>query len=215
MSLIKRSCFLYKHSGVWLVTLSTVTLTLPHWNTHTHTHTQCLILSDSFPWHTLSLSLFLAGPASSWEVTMETTVSHRLSQSPLRSRTTSAWSRICILLNRMAHHGLYPPTHTHTHTHTHRWTEWMIAHERDVLRLSAPVRRCSSGSSLAFARVGPSPPHGQATVTPTRRLSLGGGRTFQLSPQGSSEDRVHFQNHIRRFRSHSFPPKLYLGLCIE
>ncbi|XP_022616533.1 serine/threonine-protein kinase ULK1 isoform X2 [Seriola dumerili] len=49
-------------------------------------------------------------------------------------------------------------------------------------RLSTPVRRCSSGSSLGFARTGPSPSYGQGAVTATRRLSLGGGRTFQLSP---------------------------------
>uniref|UniRef100_A0A665XAB9 non-specific serine/threonine protein kinase n=1 Tax=Echeneis naucrates TaxID=173247 RepID=A0A665XAB9_ECHNA len=52
-------------------------------------------------------------------------------------------------------------------------------------RLSTPVRRCSSGSSLGFVRTGPSPPHGQGPITTTtRRLSLGGGRTFQLLPQG-------------------------------
>lgn len=50
-------------------------------------------------------------------------------------------------------------------------------------RVSTPVRRCSSGSSLGFARPGPSPPHGQGAVTTTRRLSLGGARPFQLSPQ--------------------------------
>lgn len=48
-------------------------------------------------------------PASSREVTMavtmETMVSHCLFQSPLRSRTTSAWSRTSIRPNMMAHHG--------------------------------------------------------------------------------------------------------------
>uniref|UniRef100_A0A672ZEN5 non-specific serine/threonine protein kinase n=1 Tax=Sphaeramia orbicularis TaxID=375764 RepID=A0A672ZEN5_9TELE len=53
-------------------------------------------------------------------------------------------------------------------------------------RVSTPVRRCSSGSSLGFARPGPSPPYGQGAVTTTRRLSLGGARPFQLSPQGNS-----------------------------
>lgn len=48
--------------------------------------------------------------------------------------------------------------------------------------MSTPVRRCSSGSSLGFARQGPSPPYGQAAVTTNRRLSLGGARPFQLSP---------------------------------
>ncbi|XP_028273496.1 serine/threonine-protein kinase ULK1 isoform X4 [Parambassis ranga] len=50
-------------------------------------------------------------------------------------------------------------------------------------RLSTPVRRCSSGSMLGFARAGPSPPYGQGAVITTRRLSLGGARPFQLSPQ--------------------------------
>lgn len=50
-------------------------------------------------------------------------------------------------------------------------------------RLSTPVRRCSSGSSLGFARTGPSPPYGQGAVAANRRLSLGGARPFQLSPQ--------------------------------
>ncbi|XP_074546378.1 serine/threonine-protein kinase ULK1 isoform X2 [Halichoeres trimaculatus] len=50
-------------------------------------------------------------------------------------------------------------------------------------RLSTPVRRCSSGSLLGFGRAGPSPPHGQGVVTTNRRLSLGGVRPFQLSPQ--------------------------------
>ncbi|XP_041815982.1 serine/threonine-protein kinase ULK1 isoform X1 [Chelmon rostratus] len=50
-------------------------------------------------------------------------------------------------------------------------------------RLSTPVRRCSSGSLLGFARTGPSPPYGQGAITTNRRLSLGGARPFQLSPQ--------------------------------
>ncbi|XP_040914657.1 serine/threonine-protein kinase ULK1 isoform X2 [Toxotes jaculatrix] len=64
-------------------------------------------------------------------------------------------------------------------------------------RLSTPVRRCSSGSSLGFARTGPSPPCGQGAVTTTRRLSLGGGRTFQLSPQAPQhpEPRLTSQQH--------------------
>uniref|UniRef100_A0A669AZA3 non-specific serine/threonine protein kinase n=1 Tax=Oreochromis niloticus TaxID=8128 RepID=A0A669AZA3_ORENI len=54
-------------------------------------------------------------------------------------------------------------------------------------RLSTPVHRCSSGSLLGCARTGPSPPYGQGavTTTTTRRFSLGGARTFQLSPQGN------------------------------
>ncbi|KAM9734797.1 serine/threonine-protein kinase ULK1 isoform 2-T2 [Menidia menidia] len=50
-------------------------------------------------------------------------------------------------------------------------------------RLSTAVRRCSSGSVLGFARPGPSPPYGQVPAPTSRRLSLGGARPFQLSPQ--------------------------------
>nr|XP_020465463.1 serine/threonine-protein kinase ULK1-like isoform X2 [Monopterus albus] len=64
-------------------------------------------------------------------------------------------------------------------------------------RLSAPVRRCSSGSSLGFARTGPSPPYGQGAVTTNRRFSLGGARPLQLCPQAAQhvETRPISQQH--------------------
>lgn len=64
-------------------------------------------------------------------------------------------------------------------------------------RLATPVRRCSSGSSLGFGRTGPSPPYGQGAVTINRRLSLGGARPFQLSPQAPQhiEPRLTPQHH--------------------
>ncbi|KAK5609316.1 hypothetical protein CRENBAI_011838 [Crenichthys baileyi] len=49
-------------------------------------------------------------------------------------------------------------------------------------RLSTPVRRCSSGSLVGYARPGPSAPWQEAVPT-SRRLSLGRTRTFQISPQ--------------------------------
>ncbi|KAM4532599.1 serine/threonine-protein kinase ULK1 isoform 1-T1 [Fundulus diaphanus] len=49
-------------------------------------------------------------------------------------------------------------------------------------RLSTPVRRCSSGSLVGYARPGPSGPW-QVAVPTSRRPSLGGTRTFQISPQ--------------------------------
>ncbi|XP_051533396.1 serine/threonine-protein kinase ULK1 isoform X3 [Myxocyprinus asiaticus] len=45
---------------------------------------------------------------------------------------------------------------------------------------SGTVQRCGSGSSLSCGRTGPSPP--QLGLTP-RRLSTGGAKPFQLSPQ--------------------------------
>uniref|UniRef100_A0A4W5RUB2 non-specific serine/threonine protein kinase n=1 Tax=Hucho hucho TaxID=62062 RepID=A0A4W5RUB2_9TELE len=52
-------------------------------------------------------------------------------------------------------------------------------------RLSTPVRRCSSNSSLGFGRTGPSPPYpgGHGALAGLRKLSVGGARPFQLSPQ--------------------------------
>ncbi|CDQ66552.1 unnamed protein product [Oncorhynchus mykiss] len=56
-------------------------------------------------------------------------------------------------------------------------------------RLSTPVRRCSSNSSLGFGRTGPSLPYpgGHGALAGLRRLSVGGARPFQLSPQGLPE----------------------------
>lgn len=71
-------------------------------------------------------------------------------------------------------------------------------------RLSTPVRRCSSGSLLGFVRTGPSPPLGQGAVTTTRRFSLGGARTFQLSPQAP-------QHTEPRPTSHELPQVTGLG----
>ncbi|XP_041825820.1 serine/threonine-protein kinase ULK1 isoform X2 [Melanotaenia boesemani] len=64
-------------------------------------------------------------------------------------------------------------------------------------RFSTPVRRCSSGSLLGFARTGPSPPYGQVAAPTSRRLSLGGARPFQLSPQAlpQTEPRPTSQQH--------------------
>ncbi|XP_014843407.1 PREDICTED: serine/threonine-protein kinase ULK1 isoform X2 [Poecilia mexicana] len=50
-------------------------------------------------------------------------------------------------------------------------------------RLSTAVRCGSSGSLVGHARAGPSAPW-QGAVPSSRRLSLGGTRTFQISPQG-------------------------------
>uniref|UniRef100_A0AAQ6AFZ5 non-specific serine/threonine protein kinase n=1 Tax=Amphiprion ocellaris TaxID=80972 RepID=A0AAQ6AFZ5_AMPOC len=78
-------------------------------------------------------------------------------------------------------------------------------------QLSTPVRRCSSGSLLGFARTGPSPPYGQGAVTTNRRLSLGGARPFQLSPQAPqhTEPRLISQQHPQAMglgtRLHSAP----------
>jgi len=74
-------------------------------------------------------------------------------------------------------------------------------HDPHIIRLSTPVRHCSSGGVLGFARPGPSPPYGHIAAPTSRRLSLGGARPFQLSPQGSYAINLH---------SFKLPPKLLL-----
>uniref|UniRef100_A0A8C2IRC4 non-specific serine/threonine protein kinase n=1 Tax=Cyprinus carpio TaxID=7962 RepID=A0A8C2IRC4_CYPCA len=47
---------------------------------------------------------------------------------------------------------------------------------------SGTIQRCGSGSFLACGRTGPSPPQSGSALT-SRRLSVGGTKPFQLSPQ--------------------------------
>lgn len=93
------------------------------------------------------------------------------------------------------------PRSASTHTHTlsggrlvlTRLHVAAVTHGLSVSRLATPVRRCSSGSLLGFARTGPSPPYCQGAAAANRRLSLGGARPFQLSPPGT--DVVMQQQH--------------------
>uniref|UniRef100_A0AAX7TKF3 non-specific serine/threonine protein kinase n=1 Tax=Astatotilapia calliptera TaxID=8154 RepID=A0AAX7TKF3_ASTCA len=84
-------------------------------------------------------------------------------------------------------------------------------------RLSTPVRRCSSGSLLGCARTGPSPPYGQGavttitTTTTTRRFSLGGARTLQLSPQVLLSHFAALQHTEPRLNSQQQPQRAGLG----
>ncbi|KAI4816334.1 hypothetical protein KUCAC02_008661 [Chaenocephalus aceratus] len=112
----------------------------------------------SFPLYSLFFSLLLAGPVSSREVT-----------------TSGSYGN----------HGQSLPIPVPTQVHNYQRMEQNLNSPKQdgSPRLSPPVRRCSSGSSLGFARPGPSPPYGQAVVATNRRLSLGGARPFQLSPQ--------------------------------
>ncbi|XP_062290475.1 serine/threonine-protein kinase ULK1 isoform X2 [Scomber scombrus] len=81
-------------------------------------------------------------------------------------------------------------------------------------RLSTPVRRCSSGSLLGFARTGPSPPFGQGAVTTTRRLSLGGARTFQLSPQAPQPTEPQPTSQQQHLQATGLGTRLHSAPCL-
>ncbi|XP_061553676.1 serine/threonine-protein kinase ULK1 isoform X1 [Phycodurus eques] len=92
-------------------------------------------------------------------------------------------------------HSLPIPVPTQVHNYQRLEQQIYTTKQEGSPRLSTPVHRCCSGSPLGFARTGPSPPYG--TVATTRRLSLGGARPFQLSPQGAqhAESRPTAQKH--------------------
>ncbi|XP_060746192.1 serine/threonine-protein kinase ULK1 isoform X3 [Tachysurus vachellii] len=70
-----------------------------------------------------------------------------------------------------------------------------------------PVRRCSSGSPLGCGRIGPSPPH-HSTIT-TRRLSIGGIKPLQLSPQALQPP-----DAKSRARQHGLGSRLHSAPCL-
>ncbi|XP_072517467.1 serine/threonine-protein kinase ULK1 isoform X2 [Salminus brasiliensis] len=70
------------------------------------------------------------------------------------------------------------PTQIHNYQ---RMEQNLHSPSQDSSPRCGPMRRCSSGSPLSCGRMGPSPPHPGAL--PSRRLSMGGSKPFQLSPQ--------------------------------
>ncbi|KAG9266248.1 serine/threonine-protein kinase ULK1 isoform X1 [Astyanax mexicanus] len=70
------------------------------------------------------------------------------------------------------------PTQIHNYQ---RMEQNLHSPSQDSSPRCGPMRRCSSGSPLSYGRTGPSPPHPAAP--PSRRLSMGGSKPFQLSPQ--------------------------------
>lgn len=83
------------------------------------------------------------------------------------------------------------------------------------------MRRCSSNSSLGFGRTGPSPPYpgGHGALAGLRRLSVGGARPFQLSPQGLLECTDVSENvsllSLLLFFFFLSPPLSHLPLCLK
>uniref|UniRef100_A0A8C2KRB4 non-specific serine/threonine protein kinase n=1 Tax=Cyprinus carpio TaxID=7962 RepID=A0A8C2KRB4_CYPCA len=69
---------------------------------------------------------------------------------------------------------------------------------------SGTVQRCGSGSFLACGRTGPSPPQSGSALT-SRRLSTGGVKPFQLSPQGEGQTKAWPQQHGLGTRLNSAP----------
>uniref|UniRef100_A0A673ID09 non-specific serine/threonine protein kinase n=1 Tax=Sinocyclocheilus rhinocerous TaxID=307959 RepID=A0A673ID09_9TELE len=69
---------------------------------------------------------------------------------------------------------------------------------------SGTVQRYGSGSFLACGRTGPSPPQSGSALT-SRRLSTGGAKPFQLSPQGECQTKARPQQHGLGTRLNSAP----------
>ncbi|KAK0153986.1 Serine/threonine-protein kinase ULK1 [Merluccius polli] len=97
----------------------------------------------------------------------------------------------CSPSNYGGNHGNYGqsvPIPVPTQVHNYQRMEENLSSPRkdSSPRLSTPVRRCSSGGSLGFVRMGPPSPssHGPPTGTGTipRRQSIGGAKTLPLSP---------------------------------
>ncbi|XP_077593007.1 serine/threonine-protein kinase ULK1 isoform X1 [Stigmatopora nigra] len=117
------------------------------------------------------------------------------SGSPSRVRSSDSSGNNCAGLG--GNHGHSQPIPVPTQVHNYQRLEQQIytTKQESSPRLSTLVNRCSSGSPLGFGRTGPSPPYGTAAAT--RRLSLGGARPFQLSPQAAqqAESRSALQRH--------------------
>uniref|UniRef100_A0A1A8G2A1 non-specific serine/threonine protein kinase n=1 Tax=Nothobranchius korthausae TaxID=1143690 RepID=A0A1A8G2A1_9TELE len=81
-------------------------------------------------------------------------------------------------------------------------------------RLSMLVRRCSSGSSVGTGRPGPSPPR-QVAVPTSRRLSLGGTKTFQLSPQAPHLTEVRPSSQQQQQQPAGLGSRLHSAPCLS
>ncbi|XP_068190479.1 serine/threonine-protein kinase ULK1 isoform X2 [Antennarius striatus] len=109
------------------------------------------------------------------------------------------------------HHGKSLPIPVPTQLQNYQRMEQNLCKQDGSPRLSTPVRRCSSGSLPGFVRTGPSPQYGQGAVNTYRRLSLGGTRPLQVSPQAlhHNETRPFSHQHAQETglgtRLHSAP----------
>ncbi|XP_072311358.1 serine/threonine-protein kinase ULK1 [Eucyclogobius newberryi] len=81
-------------------------------------------------------------------------------------------------------------------------------------RMSTPVRRCSSNISLGYGRQGPSPPYCQGALATNRRLSLGGARPFQLSPQAAHPPPPHTELRLAAQHQTGLGSRLHSAPCL-
>ncbi|XP_007246108.3 serine/threonine-protein kinase ULK1 isoform X3 [Astyanax mexicanus] len=103
-------------------------------------------------------------------------------RSPSYSSSPGPAGPIEYSVSNYGNYGQSVPIPVPTQIHNYQRMEQNLhSPSQDSSPRCGPMRRCSSGSPLSYGRTGPSPPHPAAP--PSRRLSMGGSKPFQLSPQ--------------------------------
>ncbi|TSK72088.1 Serine/threonine-protein kinase ULK1 [Bagarius yarrelli] len=111
-------------------------------------------------------------------------------------------------LSNCSSYGQSVPIPVPTQIHNYQRIEQNLhSPSQDSSPRCTPVRRCSSGSPLSYGRTGRSPPH-HSTIT-TRRLSVGGIRPLQLSPQAPQ-----LPDAKSRSRQHGLGSRLHSAPCL-
>ncbi|XP_033831813.1 serine/threonine-protein kinase ULK1 isoform X1 [Periophthalmus magnuspinnatus] len=111
-------------------------------------------------------------------------------------------------------HSLPIPVPTQVHNYQRMEQNLQCPRQDGSARMSTPVRRCSSNSSLGYGRQGPSPPYGQGAMPTNRRLSLGGARPFQLSPQAALIPLPHTELRLTSQQQTGLGSRLHSAPCL-
>ncbi|XP_060791504.1 serine/threonine-protein kinase ULK1 isoform X4 [Neoarius graeffei] len=113
-------------------------------------------------------------------------------------------------LSNCSNYGQSVPIPVPTQVHNYQRMEQNLhSPSQDSSPRCTPVRRCSSGSPLGCVRreTGPSPPHHSAITA--RRLSAGGVKPLQLSPQA-----FQLPDAKSRSRQHGLGSRLHSAPCL-
>uniref|UniRef100_A0A8B9HAI6 non-specific serine/threonine protein kinase n=1 Tax=Astyanax mexicanus TaxID=7994 RepID=A0A8B9HAI6_ASTMX len=128
-------------------------------------------------------------------------------RSPSYSSSPGPAGPIEYSVSNYGNYGQSVPIPVPTQIHNYQRMEQNLhSPSQDSSPRCGPMRRCSSGSPLSYGRTGPSPPHPAAP--PSRRLSMGGSKPFQLSPQG--ENLIYFSQFTQDLSLLSFTAALQI-----